>query len=174
LEEDTMRQSLGLLFAVPAAFGLSLARAGERAGDYLKDGKLKERVEVLQLQGGVAGLTGDYYVIEADGSWSAGPMLPPKGEKGAPKAKGKLTGGQLAQLAKELARYDLAHLPSHGAPVVNPRAVRVRFGKSVSELQPGPAKAPAEQDKAIRARYDGIVQAVKGLCMESKGSEGQR
>src|SRR5262245_23898328 len=105
-----MRQPLCLLSTALAVCGLSLVRAGDQPEHYLKDGKLKDRIEVRQLQGGVAGFTGTYYAIEADGSWSTGPVLPPKEEKGEPKAQGKLTREQLAELAKDLARHELAHL----------------------------------------------------------------
>ena len=46
--------------------------------------------------------------------------------------------------------------------------IKVCFGKRVSELQPKPGKSSEEEDKVIRARYDGIVCAVKTLCKEPK------
>ena len=156
-----MRRAFGLLLVGLAALTPSPVRAGDPA-DYLKDGKLKEPLEVTQLQGGFAGFTGTYYAIEADGAWSTGSVL--KGKNGDPKASGKLTGEQLAQLAKELAKQDLAKLPSYGAPKVNPKVLKIRFGKTVSELQPGPGEGTADEGKAIRARYDAIAQAVMGLC----------
>lgn len=85
-----------------------------------------------------------------------------------PKANGKLTGEQLAQLAKVMAELDLANLPSFGEPVVNPQMTEVHFGKKVSSLTSQFAAAPKEEDKLIHARYDGIAQAVKQLCMEAK------
>ncbi len=150
--------------AVP--FGASVARADDQADGYLKDGKLKERLEILELQGGVAGYTGTYCMIEPDGTWSTGEVLPRDEKK--PKATGTLTGEQLTQLAKALAKHDLANLESIGVPVVNPRFTRVRFGDKVSDLQPNADKSPTAEEKLIRARYDGIVQAVKQLCAESK------
>ena len=162
-----MRRSLCLMSVVIVLLGSSVVRAGDKADDYLKGGKLKERLEILELQGGFAGFTGNYYTVELDGSWSTGPVIPRREKKGEPKAKGKLTSGQLAQLAKELAKHDLAKLPSHGKPVVNPKVIKVRFGERVSELQAKRGKLSVE-DKAIRARFDGIAQAVKMLCTESK------
>jgi hypothetical protein len=153
---------LALLFAV---LGLSVLRA-EGPADYLKEHKLKERLEVRELQGGFAGFTGTYTVIEPDGTWNTGPVLP-QDKVGEPKAKGKLTAEQLALLAKDLAKHDLLTLPKQGEPVVNPKVVKITYGKAVSELQPGPGK-DAEADKAIRARYTGIVAAVKALCVEPK------
>jgi hypothetical protein len=152
---------LALLFAV---LGLSVLHA-EGPADYLKEHKLKERLEVRELQGGVVGFTGTFTVIEPDGAWSTGPVLQDKA--GEPKAKGKLTAEQLALLAKDLSRYDLLTLPKQGEPVVNPRVVKITYGKTISELQPSPGK-DAEADKAIRARYTGIVAAVKTLCVEPK------
>src|SRR5436190_898826 len=160
-----MRNSLLPLSFILIGSSLSIAPAAQpTAGSYLKDGKLKERIEVRELQGGFAGFTGTYYEIEPDGSWATGPVLPPQSRRGDPTAKGKLTADQLAQLAKEFARLDLANLPSHGESVTNPKIMRVYFGTRMVELQPNPGKASPEQDKAIRARYDGIFQAVKAAC----------
>ncbi len=161
-----MRRSMCVLLFVFAGWGLSGVRADEKPGDYLKDGKLKEAVEVRKLQGGFAGFTSTYCRIEPDGSWSTGAVLPR--DKVQEKAKGKLTAEQLAGLAKEFAKFDLAHLPNHGEAVTNPKVVRVRFGMATSELQPKPGKATPEEDKAVRARYDGIAQAVKAVCKEPK------
>jgi hypothetical protein len=158
-----------LLSAVLSTGGLSPAWAGEQPGDYLtKAGMLKERLEVFELQGGFAGFTGTYHTIAPDGSWSTGSVLPPREEKGEPKAKGKLTSAQLAKLAQELARHNLANLPNHGKPVVNPQVIKIRFGNRVAELQPEAGASPPAEDKAIRARYQGIAQAVKALCKEPK------
>jgi hypothetical protein len=159
-----MRLSLCLLVV---AVGLSAARAEEKASDYLKEHKLKERLEVRELQGGFAGFTGTYHAIENDGAWSTGPVLP-MGKLGEAKDKGKLTPEQLALLAKDLAKYELSTLPAHGQAEVNPKVVAVRFGTRTVELQPKPGKATAEEDKAIRARYEGIVAAVKAVCVKSK------
>jgi hypothetical protein len=162
-----MRCRFCLLFAVFAALGVSPARADEKSEKYLKDGRLKERIELDETQGGFAGFTGRYYVIEPDGSWSTGPIKP-QSKKGEPTAKGKLTEKQLAGLAKELGRHDLAGLPSHGATRVNPKVVTIRFGDKASVLQPERGKSAPEEDQAVRARYDAIAQAVKMLCKESK------
>ncbi|HYT89531.1 MAG TPA: hypothetical protein VEL76_12565 [Gemmataceae bacterium] len=166
-----MRLILCLLVAAFPVLGLSVVQAGEKPGDYLtKDGKLKEPIEVRELQGGFAGFTGTFYLIEPDGSWGRGAVPPraAKDQKLAPKAQGKLTAEQLADLAKEFARYNLANLPNHGKPVVNPQVVRIRFGTKVSELQPARGNSTPEEDQTIRARYQGIAQAVKSLCKESK------
>ena len=146
---------------------LTLSVHAEGPADDLKAGKLPQRLEVLELQGGFAGFTGSYAVVEPDGSWAVGQMLP-RNQRGEPKAKGKLTAEQLTTLAKELAKYDLATLPKHGEPETNPKVTRITFGKAVSELQPKPGTATPEADKAIRARYAGIVAAVKAACVGPK------
>jgi len=160
-----MKWSTYLLLFVLCAGSRSAVGAGDGAVVYLKDGKLTARLEVRVLQGGFAGFTGSYYAIEPDGAWCTGPM---QQGKGAPRAKGQLSAEQLAQLAKVLASSELATLPSSGQPVVNPRVIRISFGKTTSELQSSPGRAaPGEADQAIRGRYAGIVQAVKSLCKKA-------
>ncbi len=161
-----MQKWFCLLSIALTVFSLSVVGAGEKAEDYSKDGNLKEQVEVLELQGGVAGFTGNFYTIQADGSWRTGPVLP-RAERGEPKAKGKLTGEQLAQLTKELARYDLANLPNYGQPVVDPKVIEVHFGERVSKIYMRHGDS-AEDFGAIGARYHGIAHAVKMFCKESK------
>lgn len=164
-----MRWSLCLLSLALCGLGLPIVCADDKPEDYLKDGKLKERLEVRVTQGGFAGFTGKYYVIEPDGSWNTGLVLAPEEKKGEPKSKGKLDAKQLAQLASDLASNDLATLPTnHGQPRANPRVIEVRFGKQTSRLQVNPGRSTPEADKAIRARYAGVVQAVKALCHEEK------
>lgn len=113
------------------------------------------------------GFTGKYDVIEPDGSWKTGPVGP--NEKiGEPTSKGKLTDKQLADLAKDLASNDLATLPDQGAPRVNPKVIQITFGKKTSRLQPHPGNSTPKEHEAIRARYTGIVQAVKAACRAEK------
>jgi hypothetical protein len=138
-------------------------RVGSPA-DYLSaDGRLKERLEVRETQSGFAGVTGTYWVIEPDGSWSTGQVMSwVKGGKGAPSATGKLTAAQLAELAKALARHDLARLPHDGRPGGNPHVVTIRFGeRSVSLFEFGAARA-------VWRRYHGIADAVRALCQTEK------
>jgi hypothetical protein len=144
---------------IVAVFALSI-----QAADYLTpEGKLKERIEVRDLQGGFAGFTGKYYAIETDGAWVAGDVGPNE-KLGPPATKGKATPEQLAALAKALGQHDLAALASHGETETNPKVVKITFGKKTMELQPKPGKADATADKAVRVRYQGIVDAVKALC----------
>lgn len=163
-----MRSATCLLNTSLTLLVLSAARASDRPGEYLTvDGQLKDRVEVRELQGGIVGFTGTYYAIEADGSWSSG-RISLRSERETPKDKGKLTKEQLAGLAEELARFKMASLPNHGETEVNPRVLEIRFGKRTSVLQPNPGVSLAEEDKAIRARYEGIVEAVHSLCKGPK------
>ena len=149
-----------------AILAVGTADAQDKGGGYVKDGKLTAKVEVLELQGGFAGFTGTYCTIEPDGSWATGPVLP-RDKRGEPTAKGKLTAEQIKGLAKAFAANDLANLPSHGMTETNPKVVAISFGRKKSELQPKPAGKP-EEDKAIRARYAGIVDAVKAATKGGK------
>ena len=167
MKENHLRWSFCLLCVLLTGICLSVARAENKSGDYLKEGKLKERIEVQKLKGGVAGFTGTYFIIEPDGSWKVGRVGPGK-KMSEPTAKGKLTAKQIAHLAKVLARYDLATLPDHGKPVVNPAVIKIRFGEKESVLLPKPEESSSEEDKAIQARYYGIVRAVEALCKRSK------
>jgi hypothetical protein len=166
-----MARVVAFLTAALALTCLPAAGAGDKAEDYLTaDGKLKERVEVRELQGGFAGLTGTYYAVEADGSWSTGQRLP-RNKKGDAKASGKLSKEQVAALAKDLARHQLASLTSHGESMVNPKVTEIDFGKKTLALQPRPGKGGADEDKAVRARYQGIADAVKAVCKGGKAEE---
>jgi hypothetical protein len=146
--------------------------AAPQASDYLKDGKLKERIEVRSVLLSIAGNSYSYYAIEPDGSWSMG-MATPRSEL-EELAKGKLTPEQLAELAKELARFDLASLPTHGKLVFDgrhiesgPRAhvTEIQYGSKVVVLYSGKGKSSDDEDQAIRVRYIGILAAVETLCM---------
>jgi hypothetical protein len=134
---------------------------------YLEGKHLIAPMEVFELQGGFVGLTGTYYAIEPDGAWRSGPILPGKGEKGAPTARGILSSVQLAQLAEQLHLHQLSSLVDHGAPAVNPRVVKIKFGKEIRVLNPGPGNHSKEEDQRIRKRYNGILSVVKVLCTPS-------
>jgi hypothetical protein len=136
-------------------------RAAAEPRDYLTaDGGLRERIEVRELQGGVAGFIGTYVAIEPDGSWAAGPFFSTKLPKATARG-GKLTARQLAALAQELARHDLAGLRTHGKPGVNPHVFEIHFGKKVVRLYGRAGTAPAPQDRAVYDRFVGIVHAVQ-------------
>ncbi len=147
----------------------------DRVADYLKDGKLKARVEVQEvLLGGIADSHYSYFSVEPDGTWSVGTtermgVGPPVGQATVT-AKGKLTPGQLTELALVLARYDLLNLPPiHGdPPQLGARLVEIEFGKRRAVLQPGRGKATAEEDRTVRARYDGVEKTIKALCTDPK------
>jgi hypothetical protein len=165
IEKERRKEKLKLEPGLLKPFLSPTAAVQEPANRYLKEGKLAEEIEVLELRDGIAGFTGTYLAIEPDGSWSLG-AVGPKFAKREPKIRGKLTAEQLAQLTTSLARHELAALPNHGAASVNAKVLKVRFGKKVSELQPERGTATAEEDAAIRGRYDAIIQAVKSLCKE--------
>ncbi|MCP4377785.1 MAG: sialate O-acetylesterase [bacterium] len=162
-----MGQSMGkAMLDMIKAPAKGAASTTDGAGEYLKDGKLKKRIEIRELQGGFAGFTGRYYAVEVDGTFSAGSA--PVGRR--PKKTTltyKLTEKQLAQLAAEFARHDLANLPSYGKPVVNPRVIEIRFGENVSKLMPPRGKLPKGNAKTVLGRYNGIVRVMKALNKKS-------
>jgi hypothetical protein len=151
--------------AVLVAVAIAAVSCKEDDGaGYLKGHELIAPLEIVELQGGVVGFTGNYCTIEQDGEWSAGPVLPGNEAKGAPTAAGRLTSDQLAQLASQLHQYDLSTLSSHGAPAVNPKIVKIRMGQNTKVLNPNPGDTSKADDRAIRQRYEGILGAVKSLC----------
>lgn len=146
---------LRVILTVAVMVGLATgALADERPGTYIKDGKLTETLEVLELQGGFAGFTGTYTTVEKDGTWSTGPMLP-RDKRGVATKSGKLEAKALTELAGELAKHDLANLPSAGKPVTNPEITTITFGKHSATLM------PEAKDPTIVGRYEAIVEAVK-------------
>ena len=154
-----------ILAVLPAQAGDAPARGPEPTGrDYLTaDGKLKERIEVSYFQGGVAGVTGDYYAVEPDGTWSSGGFRSTGRMEKSETAKGKLAKDQLVKLAKEFARFDLAHLPHLPDQQANPGGVGISFGKKESDL----GNRAAGKDPAVNVRYQGIAEAVKGALTQT-------
>jgi hypothetical protein len=134
---------------------------------YLDGKQLIAPLEVFELQGGVVGLSGTFYTIEPDGVWLSGSILPGRGKKGEVTARGTLSGAQLAQLSEQLHRYQLSSLLNHGAPAVNPRVVKIKFGQELRVLNPGLGNHSKEEDQQIRKRYHGILSVVKKLCTPS-------
>lgn len=143
-----------LMGSVLMLMATATASADERPGSYLKDGKLAEKLTVLELQGGFAGFTGTYTIVENDGEWSTGPILP-RDQRGAPTASGKLDAKQLTDLANVLAKNDLVNLRNAGTPVTNPQITTIAWGEHSVTLM------PKAKDPTIAARYEAIVEAVK-------------
>jgi hypothetical protein len=160
-----VKSLLGLLAIFSIMVIASIACKEDQLGEYMQANQLIKPIEVFELQGGVVGFTGTYYTIAQDGTWASGPVLPGKEKKGPPTAKGTLTSEQLAQLSKQLREHDLATLPSYGAPVVNPRIVKIKIGQDTKVLNPKPGETSQADDLAIRNRYKAIVSAVKSLCV---------
>jgi hypothetical protein len=159
-----VKSFLGLLTTLFIIASTSNSCRKAALGEYLKGNQLIEPIEIVELQGGVVGFTGTYYTIEKDGNWTTGPVLPGKGEKGVPTDKGRLTSEQLVQLSKQLHKYKLSNLPSHGASAVNPHVVKIKLGQMVKVLNPDPGDTSKEDDQSIRDRYKGILNSVKSLC----------
>src|SRR5438046_2571658 len=87
-----------------------LAHAEDKPEDYLtKEGRLTQTLEVIDVQGGFAGFTGNAWVVEPNGKWVHYRVM---NQKRDVLAKGELNKEQLAALAKELTRNEAATLPS--------------------------------------------------------------
>ena len=112
--------------AVMAAGGV--LSAADKADDYLKDGKLKQTLEVNDVQGGFAGFTGKQWVVEPSGEWRISSVF---NKRLTVEKKGTLTKEQMASLAKDLAKYNLSGLAgkTEGKVMVNPHVVTIKFGK---------------------------------------------
>src|SRR5262245_44444635 len=122
-----------------------------KEGDYLSDGKLKETLEIRDLQGGFAGFTGKMWKIEPDGKWMMGSVFRLKVKD---VAQGKLSEKELADLAKELARFDASNLKDQGKVTTNPHVVRIKWGKHEAALTLGAGqKLPAADAKTIEGRF---------------------
>jgi len=141
------------------------APANDKPSDYLKDGKLAHTLEVRDVQGGFAGFTGRLWTVEPSGRWTLARVMNRKTEV---EKKGELTKEELALLAKELARYDLAQLTSKapGRPMANPHVVSIKFGKLDVSLtlgagQPLPKPDPDNPKATIEGRFAGIANAVQ-------------
>jgi hypothetical protein len=145
---------------------LALAALPDGANDYLTaDGKLRERLEIMEVREGRGGSTGTLYRVQTDGTWSVWTMSQRDGSwQGSVRARGRLTDAQLTRLAEALARHQLSTLREHGMPQVNARTVAVRYGARVATLWPGLDERAAQTDAAVRARFAGVLTTVKSLC----------
>jgi len=134
-------------------------RGDSEPKDYLGDGKLKEPLEIRDVQGGFAGFTGKMWRIEPDGKWTMGSVFQQKVKE---EAKGQLSAKQLEALAKDLARFDLSGLKDQGKAKVNPHVVTIKWGKREATLTVGAGeKLPAADAKTIEGRFSGIVDSVQ-------------
>ncbi len=135
------------------------------AGDYLtQDGKLKETLDLTDVQGGFAGFTGKGYVVEPSGEWK---LLKVFNDKKDVEAKGTLSKEQLAALAKELAAYDLAGLADTkaGKAGANPHVVTVHWGKKETVVTLNASDPLPRPDKtSVGGRVAGVAAAVADLA----------
>jgi hypothetical protein len=160
--------ALGLLAAAGPAWA-----QGKDTGYLTRDGKLIRKLEVSDLQGGVAGFTGDRWALDPSGDWTQGRV---RDRELKIEHTGKLTGKQLDALTREFARYDLLSLKSHrvGRPTANPHVVTIQFGTHKAELTlPPGSKLPRPDPKTVPGRYAGILQALqKALVEKSPAARG--
>jgi hypothetical protein len=161
-----MKTTLSCLSLLALALAL---RAADKPEDYLtKDGELKERIEVIDVQGGFAGFTGNAWTIEPSGKWTTARVFNQKRDM---EKSGELTKDQLAKLAKELAAHEASSLKAIGKTTTNPHVVTVKWGKSEAAFTLAPGGAlPKPGTDSVEARYAGIAKAVKDIIAEKKDS----
>lgn len=123
------------------------------------DGKLTARLEVRLSQGGSVGFTGDFWVVEADGTWHLGKVIPID-DLASPTASGLLSAEQLAVLGAELDRLGLLSLPALGSPRANPRSLMISFGSFYQAVDLHQSFTTPEE-QSVLDRYQGIHAAVK-------------
>jgi hypothetical protein len=160
LEDPSMKDTVLIsgVLSILTAWPIS---AGTDVADYIKEGMLKHPLEILDVQGGFAGFTGILISVQPTGEWKRSSVALKKSKV---LEEGKLTEKQMAQLARDLAKYDLLHLTDHGKNAVNPHNVSITFGKHTSELRLGTSQKLPEPGDSVAGRYSGIVRAVQDLC----------
>jgi hypothetical protein len=162
-----------LPLAALLTFVLAVAAHAEgKVDDYLtKEGRLTQTLEVIDVQGGFAGFTGNAWVVETDGKWAHYRVM---NQKRDVLAKGELNKEQLAALAKELARYDAATLPAKDLSkgMANPHPVTVKYGKKEAALTlPAGEPLPKPDAEKVEGRYAGVAAAVRKVSEGKKGEE---
>jgi hypothetical protein len=166
------------LLAWPLLATAALSAWAGEPGEYLtKDGRLTQRLEVRDVQGGFAGFTGRQWTVEPSGKWTVHRV---RNKPVEVEASGELSKDQLAALAKELARYGLRDLPTQKLkrPMANPHVVTVKFGKHTAtlELNAGESLPAVDAEKpraTVGGRYAGLVNAVTKLLPAKKGEGGK-
>ncbi len=144
-----------------------------KAEPYLTpDGKLRQVLEIRDVQGGFAGFTGKNWRITPDGEWTRARVF---NQKLDIEAKGKLPRDKLAALAKDLAQYDLDGLKNFGKVGVNPHVVTIKWGNHQPALTLGAGQPlPKPALDSVPGRFSGIVAAVLGLVETKKKKETNR
>jgi hypothetical protein len=140
------------------------------ADDYLtKAGKLTHTLKITQLQGGFAGLTGNEYVVQPDGTWAMASLFK---QKATPKGHGKLTAKAIANLAAILAKNGLEKLPPKTGkqPGANPFTLTIEYGKYKATYV-GQTAPKLDASGNAESRIAGVYQGVFGML---KGSEVKR
>ena len=132
------------------------------------DGQLKAVLTVKDVQGGVAGFTGQLYTIQPNGDWTVQGVIGPK--VSPPSRKGNLSKEQLADLAQSLADEDFNGLPRQigGPPRVNPHLYTVAFGERTVLLilptaKPLPKPGDDKEKPAPETRLGNVIRTVEKL-----------
>ena len=157
------------LVSTPVKLKVVAAQPAGKLDDYLtKDGKLKERVELNDGSGpgGIARVdVTTSRIIETDGTWTHKVVETVEGNKKAQQlGQGTLSAAELANLARVLARHDLAGLPNLGEPEIGP-TLSISFGKKTSTHYAILGGAATGESKAIRARYAAISTEIRAACV---------
>lgn len=136
-----------------------------------KDAKLKEALQVRDVQGGVAGFTGKAFKIQPSGKWEEYTV---RGNSVTPLRNGKLSKQDLAALAEEVNKYDPATLKSEGKskPKANPRVITITYGKKTAKLTLN-TDLPSPDADTNEGRFAGLVAAVQEAVKEKKKGKGK-
>jgi hypothetical protein len=167
-----MRSSSNFILSICILFVAAWALS---ADDYLtKNGKLTHTLKITQLQGGFAGLTGNEYTIQPDGTWTITSLFK---QKATQKGRGKLTAKALENLAAILSKNGLEKLPQKlgKSPGANPFTVMIEYGKHkttyVGQSAPKLDTVLPTVESRIAGIYQGVVGMLKGHEIKKAPSE---
>jgi hypothetical protein len=160
-KETAMNRLRFGLFVVLVA-GLAGCATGTNPQAYLNsDGKLAQPLDIRQSQvaGGVG--TTKYIWLEVYGKWTMGTIIDSStSHKDDVKGTGILTKDEIAQVAKVLAKHDLATLPSAGKATAHSAEISIHFGKIKSRLL-------NNEQIELGKRYIAIVEGVREIIQNS-------
>lgn len=144
--------------------------AGPKGEDYLtKDGNLVAKLVVTDGSSGIVGVSGRRFRVEPSGNWTIATV---KDGKETVKQTGALSKEGLADLARELTRYNLRSLESITRPEgPTPHVISIAFGdRAVGLTMLTGASVPAPDPSTLEGRFGGIVRAVTA-ALEPPGAK---
>lgn len=161
------------------AIGLFVAAAvglAAEPGDYVKDGHLKNALNLSHVQlGGFAGRLETSIAIGADNAWKGSFGV---GRRAKPR-EGTLTDEQVAALAAALAKHDLAGLPEiigSAKPVKPPReiadgastTITLAFGEQKVTANFADGVKVDDATQKLRRRLQAIENAMRQATLNAK------